>query len=144
MPCWNKWVNVVKITAHLLFFGERRLRDYRWASKIGGYQINTCLSFLTSLSKKAAAKLHGSKSGFLKVPRQSGGNFATSVQIVHHLQLMRMRFASSSPQWCHGALSMSNCTIIKQSPEYFPEFHSLLNSKNHLNCSNYQMNSSLP
>lgn len=63
---------------------------------------------------------------------------------MHHLQLMRLMFASGSPQWCHCALSMSNCAIIKQNPEYLPEFHSLLNSKNHLNCSNYQMNSSLP
>lgn len=88
-----------------------------------------CLAFVTSLPKKATAKFHGSENGFLKLPRQSGGNFAASVQIMHHLQLMRLMFASDSPQWCHCALSMSNCAIIRQNPDYLPEFHSLLNSK---------------
>lgn len=65
-------------------------------------------------------------------------------KFICHLQLVKLMFASGSPQWCHCALSMSNCAIIRQNPEYLPEFHSLLNSKNHLSGHNYQTNSSLP
>lgn len=103
-----------------------------------------CLHFVTYLFKKATAKLHGFESGFLKIPRQYGENFTTSVQIIHHLQLVRLMSASGSPQWCYCALSMSECAIIRQTPEYLPECHSLLNSKNHLNGHSYQTNSSLP
>lgn len=67
-----------------------------------------------------------------------GENFTTSVQTVHQLQLRRLMFASSSPQWCCCALSMSNCAIIRQNPEYLPPFHSLFNRENHSNGHNYQ------
>lgn len=67
-----------------------------------------------------------------------GENFTTSTQTVHHLQLVRLIFASSSPQWCYCALPMSNCAIIRQNPEYLPQFHSLFNRENHSNVHNYQ------
>jgi len=38
--------------------------------------------FVTSLFKKATAKLHGFQNGFLKLPKQYGENFTTSVQIM--------------------------------------------------------------
>lgn len=52
-------------------------------------------------------------------------------------------FASGSPQWCYYALTMSNCAIIRQNPEYLPEFHSLFNRENHSNGHNYQKTFSL-
>lgn len=71
-----------------------------------------CLHFVTSLFKKAIAKLHGFESGFLKLPRQYGENFTViSVQIICHLQLVMLIFASGSPQWCYCALSMSNLPL---------------------------------
>lgn len=75
-----------------------------------------------------------------------GQTCTSSVQILHHLQLVGLMRARGSAQWCCCALPMSNCAIIRQNPEHLPEFHSLLNreKKNHLNCCNYQMNPSLP
>lgn len=88
-----------------------------------------CLHFVTSVFKKATTKLHDFESSILKLPRQYGENFTTSVQIIRHLLLARMMFASGSPQWSYCGLSVSNWAIIRQTPEYLLNFTAYLTAK---------------
>lgn len=101
-------------------------------TKMGTWRSLPALVWYLLSLKKLLQNLTVFRVGFWSSHDNMGQTLQLLVQITRHLQLVRPMFGSDSPQRCRCALSMSDCAILRQTPEWLPGYHSLLNSEKSL------------